>query len=75
WVAYCADNLARVRLPERLREVQIAVDMDESGKGRQVADALKARVRRWSPRTRIVYISPELDGPGDLNDELRRRAG
>lgn len=75
WVAYCADNLARVRLPERLREVQVAVDIDASGKGRRAADALKARIRRWSPCTKVTYILPELPGPGDLNDALRRRSG
>ncbi|HLN50187.1 MAG TPA: toprim domain-containing protein [Steroidobacteraceae bacterium] len=75
WAAFCADNIERVRLPERLRELRIAIDIDESGKGRASAEALAKRVRRWSPRTRVIYMVPELDGPGDLNDELRRRAG
>lgn len=75
WAAFCADNIERVRLPERLRELRIAIDIDESGKGRAVAEALAKRVKRWSPRTRVIYMVPELDGPGDLNDELRRRAG
>lgn len=75
WAAFCADNIERIRLPERLRELRIAIDIDESGKGRAVAEALTKRVKRWSPRTRVIYMVPELDGPGDLNDELRRRAG
>lgn len=75
WASYCADNLERLRLPEGLRQLEIGVDMDESGKGQAVAEALAKRVIRWSRRTRVVYIKPEIDGPGDLNDELRRRAG
>jgi putative DNA primase/helicase len=74
WASFCADNLERIRLPEGLRELQIGVDMDASGKGQAVAEALAKRVLRWSPRTRVLYIKPELEGPGDLNDELRRRA-
>ena len=75
WASYCADNLERIRLPEGLRELQIGVDLDESGKGEAVAQALAKRVMRWSRHTRVIYIKPELDGPGDLNDELRRRTG
>ena len=75
WASFCADNLERIRLPEGLRKLEIAVDLDENGKGQAVAAALAKRVQRWSPRTRVVYIKPELEGPGDLNDELRRRAG
>jgi putative DNA primase/helicase len=75
WASFCADNLERIRLPEKLRKLEIGVDLDESGKGQAVAETLARRVMRWSPRTRVVYIKPELDGPGDLNDELRRRAG
>ena len=75
WASFCADNLQRIRLPEGLRKLEIGVDLDESGKGQAVAAALAKRVMRWSPRTKVVYIKPELDGPGDLNDELRRRAG
>jgi hypothetical protein len=74
WASYCADNLARVRLPQDLRQLEIGIDIDPSGKGQAVAQALASRVRRWSPRTNVVYIEPDLDGPGDLNDELRRRA-
>ncbi len=73
WASFCADNLERIRLPEGLRELQIGVDIDASGKGRQVAQALAKRVKRWSPRTRVLYVTPELDGPCDLNDELRHR--
>jgi putative DNA primase/helicase len=75
WAAFCADNVERIRLPERLRELRIAIDIDESGKGRASAETLAKRVRRWSPRTRVIFMVPELDGSGDLNDELLRRAG
>jgi putative DNA primase/helicase len=75
WASFCADNLERIRLPDGLRELQIGVDMDASGKGEAVAKSLAQRVMRYSPRTRVLYIRPELDGPGDLNDELRRGAG
>jgi hypothetical protein len=75
WASFCADNLAHLMLPEGLRKLEIGVDLDPSGKGEAVADALARRVRRWSPRTRVTFIKPDLSGPGDLNDELRRRAG
>jgi putative DNA primase/helicase len=73
WAAFCADNLARVHLPRYLPELYIGMDMDASGTGERVARALATRVRKWS-RTEVWYVKPELDGPGDLNDELRRRA-
>lgn len=75
WSAFCADNLAHVYLPRDLRELHIGLDIDRSGKGEQVARDLAARVRKWSRRTKVWFVRPELDGPGDLNDELRRRAG
>ena len=75
WASFCADNLERVRLPENLRELHIGIDIDESGKGEKVAKGLAERVRRWQRRTRVVLWRPEIEGPGDLNDEvLRRRA-
>jgi hypothetical protein len=74
WASFCADNLERIRLPEGLRQIEIGVDLDESGKGQAVAEALAKRVVRWSPHTRVVYVKPEIDGLGDLNDELRQRA-
>jgi putative DNA primase/helicase len=76
WASFCADNLERARLPQRLRTLHIAVDLDSSGKGEQVSRALAARVKRWSPNTQITLWRPEIDGPGDLNDELlHRRVG
>lgn len=75
WCAFCADNLARVHLPRDLRELHIGLDIDPNGKGEQVARDLAARVRKWSRRTKVWFVRPDLDGPGDLNDELRRRAG
>jgi len=74
WASFCADNLERVCLPSDLRELRIGVDIDKSGKGEAVAKALAKRVMKWSPRTRVFYIRPEVDGFGDLNDDLRRIA-
>jgi putative DNA primase/helicase len=73
WSAYCADNLQRAHLPHGLRELHIGIDVDASGKGEQVAQSLAKRVRKWSPRTKVFIVTPEVDGIGDLNDELRRR--
>ena len=73
WSARCADNVRDIRLPRGLRRLEIGVDVDESGKGRQVAEALAERVRRHSPGTKTYLIMPEVDGPGDLNDELQRK--
>lgn len=73
WSARCADNLEHIRLPLNLRRLEIGVDVDASGKGQQVAEALASRVRNFSPRTKCYLVMPEVDGPGDLNDELRKR--
>ncbi len=73
WASFCADNLERVRLPDDLRELHIGVDLDESGKGERVAGALAQRVLRWQPRIKVCLWKPEIDGPGDLNDELMHR--
>jgi putative DNA primase/helicase len=73
WASFCADNLARVHLPRNLRELHIGVDIDETGKGEQVARDLANRAMQWSRRTKVYYVKPELKGPGDLNDELRQR--
>lgn len=73
WASFCAGNLARAHLPTGLRDLRIGVDVDPSGKGRAVAEALAARVRKWSPRTRVRLMLPD-DGLDDLNSELMRRA-
>jgi putative DNA primase/helicase len=73
WSARCADNLEHIRLPRGLRRLEIGVDVDENGKGRHVAEALAERVCRFSPATKTYLIMPEVDGPGDLNDELQRK--
>jgi putative DNA primase/helicase len=73
WSSFCADNLERAQLPAGLRELHIGIDIDANGKGEQVAQALAKRVRRFSPRTAVYIVTPEVDGVGDLNDELRRR--
>ncbi len=65
WSSYCADNLAAAQLPKGLRELHIGVDIDESGKGAEVAQSLTARVRRFSPRTKVYIVTPEVDGDGD----------
>lgn len=75
WAAFCADNLARLCLPSGLLELHIAVDLDESGKGEQVANALNSRMRQWSPRTKTSLVVPDIASKtGDLNDELRARS-
>lgn len=71
WVASSAGGMSRIHLPERLREIRIAVDIDSNGTGRKAADALRDRIRRWAPRTKIMYVLPESPAPADLNDELR----
>jgi len=71
WSSYCADNLERAQLPKNLRELHIGVDVDASGKGEQVAKALAKRVRKFIAK--VYIVTPEVDGTGDLNDELRRR--
>lgn len=75
WAAFCAGNLVHVRLPAGLRELYIGCDLDESGKGEQSAKALALRVSAWQVPPTIYICRPEVDAPGDLNDELRRRAG
>ena len=73
WSSFCADNLERAHLPACLRELHVGIDVDKSGKGEQVAQALSKRVRKFSPRTKCFIVTPEVEGTGDLNDELRRR--
>ena len=73
WSTYCADNLGRTHLPAGLRELHIGIDIDANGKGEAVAQALAKRVRKFSARTKTFVVTPEVDGVGDLNDELRRR--
>lgn len=83
WAAYCAGNLEHVRLPPKLRELHIGVDVDESGAGERAARALAMRVQRpprrarhapWQvPGLKVTLWYPEIDGPGDLNDELMRK--
>jgi len=72
WAAYSADNLARLVLPEGLKELMIGVDIDESHKGEITAEALACRVLKEDPGIRVSCVQPELNGPGDLNDELRQ---
>jgi len=73
WSSYCADNLQRAHLPKGLLELHIGVDVDASGKGEQVAQSLAKRIRKFSAHTKVYIVTPEVDGTGDLNDELRRR--
>ncbi len=75
WSSFCADNLERAQLPKGLRELHIGIDIDANGKGEEVAQALAKRARRFSPRTKVYLVTPEVEGTGDLNDELRRRRG
>jgi hypothetical protein len=73
WASFCAGNLEHVQMPSSLRELYVAVDIDPSGKGAQVANGLVKRVNQISPLTKTFLVEPEVDGIGDLNDELRRR--
>lgn len=75
WSSFCADNLKFARLPNGLREVYIGVDLDASHKGEEVARALAIRIRKFSRGTKIFTVRPEVNGLGDLNDELRRAHG
>ena len=75
WAAYCADNLERVRVPQSLRELYIAIDVDESGRGAKAARALGARIRQWQPQTKCFLVTPFGNGPRDMNDELRAKGG
>lgn len=72
WSARCADGLEHIQIPKDLRRLEIGVDVDPSGKGQQVAQALVARIRKYTPRTQCFLVTPEVDGNGDLNDELRK---
>lgn len=74
WAAYCAGNLESVVVPNTIREIQIAVDVDASARGQRASWALADRMRTTNPNVRVHYVLPDLDGPGDLNDELRRSA-
>ncbi len=71
--SYCADNLAAVRLPPALTELEIGVDIDASGTGERVARALASRILAERPRVRVRLITPDGEGPRDLNDEIRSR--
>jgi putative DNA primase/helicase len=48
--------------------------LDASGNREQVARALAARMQMWS-RAEVWFVKPELDGPGDLNDEATTKGG
>lgn len=74
WASFCADNLAHMRLPHGLRELLIGVDVDESGKGEQVANALADRVIRWRDAPKVFLVRPSCAAPCDLNDELKAAA-
>jgi hypothetical protein len=73
WAAFCADNLTRTELPVGLRKLYIGVDIDESGKGEEVAKTLAARVSKWRGGPKVFMVMPEGAAPRDLNDELRQR--
>ncbi len=74
WAAFCADNLSRTQLPDGLRKLYVGVDIDESGKGEQVAKALAARVSKWRGGPQVFMVMPQGPAPRDLNDELRQRS-
>ena len=38
----------------------------------EAAEALAQMVLRGSPSTRVRYVKPDIEGDGDLNDELKQ---
>jgi putative DNA primase/helicase len=76
WSAFCADNLAALRLPRELLELQIGVDIDANGKGEVAARTLAERALRDNPSLRVRLIFPDGEAvPRDLNDELVKAVG
>lgn len=74
WSAFCADNLAAVRLPAGLERLFIGVDIDANGKGQQVAHALARRATEWQPDIDVRLVIPDGEARSrDLNDELIAR--
>jgi putative DNA primase/helicase len=71
WSSYCAGNLEVMRIPQGLRELHIAVDVDASGQGERSARALAQRVMASESPPKVLLVFPD-DG-GDLNDEIRAR--
>ena len=72
WASFCADNLARLEMPTGLKALYIGVDVDKSGKGESVAQALANRVLRKERNAEVFFVKPEGAAPCDLNDELVR---
>jgi len=72
WAAACADNLASMQLPA-CQVLYIGVDIDASGKGNSVANALVRRVRSAQSAGKVLLVIPDGEGPRDLNDEIRRK--
>ncbi len=73
WAAFCADNLARLELPQDVRRLYIGVDKDPTGKGEAVAAELATRMHSARRSVECFLVLPDLEGPADLNDELMRR--
>lgn len=73
WASFCADNLVRIELPNGIRKLYIGVDIDATGKGQEVAQALANRVLKWKRRPEVYFVLPEGPAPRDLNDELRQK--
>jgi putative DNA primase/helicase len=71
WAAGCANNLAALVLPP-LKLLYIGIDVDESGSGERRALELSARARPPAV-ARVRFVTPDGEGPRDLNDELRHR--
>ncbi len=64
WAALSAAHLGAVDLPERLRQLYIARDLDDAGQA--AADKLSARAR--DAGISVSVLEPRL---GDFNDDLR----
>jgi Toprim domain len=68
WAAMAAGNLAKVVLPDLVREVVIAADNDEAGIKGAIAAA-----QRFQREGREVWVRAPEEGNWDYNDLLRRR--
>lgn len=70
WAALSTSGLVALHLPSWVKEVTIAADHDESGKG---IEAAKEAARRWTLQGRLVRITAPPEPGSDWNDRLRAR--
>ena len=72
WALLSAHRLGRVTLPEIVREVVIAVDIDRSGTGEREA---RRAAEQFADRGRRARLAFPPDGCCDWNDAIRAGAG